>query len=102
MKQKRIDYTTDVQRYWAMVYELERVIETCVQTTAKEKLAQSILAKLPELGFVRLENVEIDEGKIKSIIFDYVYKNPNPTTYWLNESDLAKAIASAKPIRVKE
>lgn len=62
-------------------------------------LAQSILAKLPELGFVRLEEVEIDEKKLYKKLMEEI----KPHLYRLTNKDLAHAIAEAKGIlRVKK
>lgn len=60
-----------------------------------QQLADNILAKLPELGFVRLEDVEIDKEKLMEFLFD-------KDEFCLQAGALTKVIASAKPIKTKE
>ena len=43
----------------------DEVVKTEVNT---QDLAEAILAKLPELGFVKLEDVEIDDYEIKQLL----------------------------------
>ncbi|TET42255.1 MAG: hypothetical protein E3J63_01010 [Elusimicrobia bacterium] len=105
--------------------ELERIITEKVSRvllmksgkvifTQKEtmELAQSILAKLPKMGFVRLEDVEIDLDKMLVAFDKHILASGwegrvgNYIKFkGKSESDYIPAleeIVKAKPIRVKE
>lgn len=70
------------------------------------KLSDIILAKLPELGFVRIEDVEMEKeiAEMQEVADD---KEASPeirsnANSYIRGMKKAIAIASAKPIRVKE
>lgn len=89
--------------------ELEKVIKkSCLwfiadpgkNSSVGSELARAILNKLPELGFVRLEDVEIDEDRLFEIMNDIL---PVKYTYQVLLSTnqfkiFATAIAEAKGI----
>ena len=81
------------QRLSACAEEYER--GKGVYTNIENIVAEAILDKLPELGFVRLEDVEIDVEKLRVLLME-------PSNGLHTSLDEATAIAEARPLRVKE
>jgi hypothetical protein len=91
--------------------ELERIVREWYEDEhiffrrdATDILTDRILANLPSLGFVRLDDVEICQAELERAIYKGItqdYKNLGLTEYQIRESavkEVAHAIAEAKGI----
>lgn len=93
---------TTMERLAEILAEFQGVELHIATQVGYKELAEYILAKLLELGFVRLEDVEIDKEKLLDL-FHATDNDGNMLIDELDEGELAHAIAEAKGIlRVKK
>ncbi len=72
--------------------------DNCGGVVRLKTLAEAILFA----GYVKLEDVELDEEKIKEIVWEQISNGKDENTLMDDCSNIAHVIAQAKPIKVKE